>query len=324
MRVVLDATERIQGSGREVVVDNFFTSVEAAKKCRERGLFLTGTLRKCKPDIPREMLPSRTRTVHSSIFGYNSDLTITSYVPKKNRAVVFLSNNPNLCGVGETTSKKKTVVNLHYNVGKAPVDNLDKSTREFSTARKTKRWPNRMMMDIVDLAMHNAEILHHLKYPEWRASTRQSRFKFFQKLSYELAYDYVRSRADAAVDGCIHNDLKQDFQTFFAEFERLSTYESEATYKAMCVICTGDKELKPCTKCEVLVCQNHQRSKMEYLCVGCQGETLNNRGIETKSMCYYCVEEVKRSRVKCSTCKVCCCDQHRAEISFKVCPDCRS
>jgi len=52
---------------------------------------VVGTMRKNKGDIPKELLPNRGRPEMSSIFCFDGQLTLTSYVPKKNKAVVLLS-----------------------------------------------------------------------------------------------------------------------------------------------------------------------------------------------------------------------------------------
>ncbi|KAL1390375.1 hypothetical protein pipiens_012394 [Culex pipiens pipiens] len=220
LRVVLDATECIRDTGREVVVDNFFTSVELARKLKERNLFLTGTVRRCKPDIPRNMLPSKTREVHSTTFGYNDQMMMASYVPKKNKAVVFLTTNPELKGVDATSTKKKAYINLHYNAGKAAVDNLDKVTREFTVSRRTKRWPVKVFYDVLDVMIHNALVIFSLKNPEI-SNRKQSKVRFMQLLAYELAEANVKIRAERAERGGIHNELKNDFKIFFSEFARL-------------------------------------------------------------------------------------------------------
>jgi len=44
-----------------------------------------------KRKIPQEFKPARQRDGKSSIFGFTKDLTLVSYVPKKNKSVALLS-----------------------------------------------------------------------------------------------------------------------------------------------------------------------------------------------------------------------------------------
>ena len=56
-----------------------------------RNLTITGTIRKNKSEIPQQLLPNPVRGEHSSLFAFQQDATMISYVPKKNKAVIMLS-----------------------------------------------------------------------------------------------------------------------------------------------------------------------------------------------------------------------------------------
>ena len=78
-RVVLQLSESISGSGRNVTMDNFFRSYKLAKELMKRRLSLVGTIRNNRKEIPCEMLPDRGRDVYSSKFGFADDgVTLTS------------------------------------------------------------------------------------------------------------------------------------------------------------------------------------------------------------------------------------------------------
>ena len=68
---------------RTLTTDNFFSSVELAKKLFSKNIFFVGTLRKNKPEIPSEFLPNKKRTINSSLYGFKDFVTLVSYVPKK-------------------------------------------------------------------------------------------------------------------------------------------------------------------------------------------------------------------------------------------------
>ena len=50
-----------------------------------------GTIKKNEGENPHSLSPSSQRLVNSSIFGFQNNSTIFSYVPKKNKAVILLS-----------------------------------------------------------------------------------------------------------------------------------------------------------------------------------------------------------------------------------------
>ena len=71
-----------------MTADNFFTSLPLAKDLLEDGLTYMGTIRSNKPDIPEAMKANNQRDVQSSLFGFKDQVTIVSYVPNQNKAVI--------------------------------------------------------------------------------------------------------------------------------------------------------------------------------------------------------------------------------------------
>jgi len=75
-RVVLDLSESISSSGRNITTDNFFTSYALATELMGRCLSLVGNVRSNRKEVPFEMLPNSTREPYSSIFGFSSEFYI--------------------------------------------------------------------------------------------------------------------------------------------------------------------------------------------------------------------------------------------------------
>lgn len=134
-RVVKDLCMRFKGSGRNIVMDNFFTTLPLARLLITWDLSIVGTLKKNKPYIPREMLPSKSREIYSSLFGFSEDnVTICSYVPKKNKSVLLMSTqhySQSIIG-----DKKKPEIIHYYNRNKSGVDTMDKLVTHYTTKRK--------------------------------------------------------------------------------------------------------------------------------------------------------------------------------------------
>ncbi|CAF1271559.1 unnamed protein product, partial [Didymodactylos carnosus] len=121
--VVLELMKPMYGSNRNVTIDNFFTSIPLAKELHSKELTLVGTLGKNKPEIPIELQSNKNRDVGSSIFGFSDNLTLVSYVPKKNKAVLLLSSMHHDNKVDTGTGKPNIV--LDYNKTKGAVDTID-------------------------------------------------------------------------------------------------------------------------------------------------------------------------------------------------------
>lgn len=126
--------------GRSVTTDNYFTSVELAEYLLGVQTTLVGTIRKNKRDIPQDLQSSRKRPGNSSIFCFDGQFTLVSYVPKKNKAVILLSSMQHDMRVSEETHKKPKII-LYYNETKGGVDRMDQMVQSYSCKRKINRWP---------------------------------------------------------------------------------------------------------------------------------------------------------------------------------------
>ncbi|XP_046399025.1 piggyBac transposable element-derived protein 4-like [Ischnura elegans] len=130
----------ILGSGRNVVTDNWFTSFELmTTMLSEHKTTMIGTLRKNKRQVPVEFLNSRDRAVHSSLFGFHNEITLVSYVPKRNKAVLLLSSIHHDKKIDSKTNKPAII--MDYNRGKIGVDIVDKMCSSYNCQRNTNRWP---------------------------------------------------------------------------------------------------------------------------------------------------------------------------------------
>lgn len=184
-RVLLDMAEGLEGTGREIVADNWFVSADAADALYDKRLYLTGTMRSSRKEIPKEFLPSKTRTEKTQLVGYNGVKSLTSHVCRKNRAVIFMTTDPEL--MSEPTPGEMPIVNSHYNVKKCGVDLLDKITKEVSLSKPTKRWPMVVFYSLLEMILHNSFILFILKFPEWEKGSNQRREIFLKKLGVSLS-----------------------------------------------------------------------------------------------------------------------------------------
>ena len=128
--VTLKLAEPIFKSHRNITMDNFFTSIPLTDEMQRQGLMLLGTLRKNKREIPSEFQPNRKRDVHSTLFGFDTNKTLCSYVPKKGKAVVLLSTVHHDDTVTAIAGKPEMIIN--YNEIKGAVDTLDKIVHAYS------------------------------------------------------------------------------------------------------------------------------------------------------------------------------------------------
>lgn len=154
--VMLQLSKPYANTGRTIVADNFFTSLEGVKRLAKLGLAFVGTIRSNKKCIPLEFRKHPKRPVLSSDFGFHENLvSICSYVPKKNKCVNLLStvHYTDKC---EGQAKKPEAI-LFYNKNKSGVDCMDQMVSHFTTKRATKRWTFAFfcnMLDVMALAAY--------------------------------------------------------------------------------------------------------------------------------------------------------------------------
>ena len=117
-RVVRDLTAHPK-KGYGVTMDNFFTDVALAEELLSRDITVVGTMRANKRDIPDIMKANREREVKSSVFLFDGHITMVSYVPKKNKAVVLISSQHHDKAVGTEEQQLKPEIILHYNQTKS-------------------------------------------------------------------------------------------------------------------------------------------------------------------------------------------------------------
>lgn len=89
---VVRLCKTIERTNRNVTADNWFSSLEVVDEICKRKLTYVGTLKKDKRCIPVEFLPNNNRPITSTLYGFKNELTLLSFVPKKNRAVCLLSS----------------------------------------------------------------------------------------------------------------------------------------------------------------------------------------------------------------------------------------
>ena len=192
--VVKTLTRPWHKSGRNVVGNNFFSSVELAEDLLSDGMMYVGTLRSNKPHVPEMMKASRKREEHSSLFGYHDQFTLASYVPKQGRAVLLLSTLHHDSAVSGPDKKLDAI--LHYNTTKSGVDNTDHLATVHMSRHKTSRWPMSLFFNMLDIGGIAAFIVWLGNNPDWKVSEGIRRRRIFlTDLGYAMVTPHMEERA---------------------------------------------------------------------------------------------------------------------------------
>ncbi|XP_060880495.1 piggyBac transposable element-derived protein 4-like [Metopolophium dirhodum] len=148
--IVMRLLDNVTGSNRNLTCDNWYTSYPLATELLKKQTTIVGTLRKNKKEIPVDFQPHKNKAVNSSFFGFQKEIMITSYTPKKNKAVILLSTMNNDTSVNSETKKPEVI--LFYNSTKGGVDTVDQMCGNYSVSRRTRRWPLSIFFQLLNIA----------------------------------------------------------------------------------------------------------------------------------------------------------------------------
>ncbi|CAH2000050.1 unnamed protein product [Acanthoscelides obtectus] len=178
----------IKKTNRNVAADNWFSSVELVQHLQNRGLTYVGALKKNQAAIPPSFQANKNRRLNSSLYGYNNDMTLLSFVPKSSKSVILISSMHH----GESTDQEtgKPEIIAYYNSTKGGVDSLDKKSVNYSPSRRTQRWPTAIFFMLVDVSTINAYVL----CSSYKHTPKLERADFLKKLARSLVLPQWRVR----------------------------------------------------------------------------------------------------------------------------------
>ncbi|CAF3896597.1 unnamed protein product [Rotaria sp. Silwood1] len=216
------------------------------------------TLRKNKSEIPMEFLPNKTHEVGSLLFGFEDNLTLVSFVPKKNKAVLLLSSKHHDNQVDNKTGKP--IVVLNYNKTKGAVDTVDQICHKYTVKRGTKRWPLCIFYGMIDVTALNAFILWKAKNPEWNRDKRYQRRLFLEELGLSLVTPLLdfRSKTSKFLHKDIQNALAIVGHPVAKRNSQKSNEDSAQGKRKRCSMRETSKDRKTSIKCYNCSACNHR------------------------------------------------------------------
>lgn len=254
--------EPIAGTGRNVTMDNWFTSVPLAEQLLTNyNLTVVGTLRKNKPEIPNDFKRKGLEEC-STVFGYKPTETLLSYCPKKDKTVLLLSTMHHDGVIDESSAKKLPEIIKFYNKTKGGVDTVDKLIGTYSVARVCYRWPLRLFFTFLDVGAVNAHIIWDTVSQE----NKMGRKYFLKTLAFELCRPQLQSRATIST---LPRELKQIIRRFTPQLQNIQPDENDiAPMRKRCIYCPRrtDRKFKSiCHFCKGNICPTHTK----LVCTDC-------------------------------------------------------
>lgn len=205
-------------------------------------------VKKNKREIPPEFQANPARKEGFTLFGFNEEKTICSFVPKNNRAVVLISNTHHEKSIDH--EKKKPEMITFYNKTKCGVNVLDMKCAIYSSGRRTRRWPQAVFYRMVNIASSNCFIL----YLCYRGCPVLTRFKFVKDLANELIKPFLEARLQVPT---LRRDVREEVM------EILAVNQSTRQVPGIIPSDTMQKR-KTCSKCP-----SAKKPKTQYKCIRC-------------------------------------------------------
>lgn len=273
---VEELSKPIHGTNSNITVDNWFTSFPLLTAMLERGITMVGTLRKNKPEIPKEMLVTKNRPVYTTIFLYNEENNhqLLSFHQKKGKVVLLASTMHDSPTVSVSSNKPEAIE--FYNSTKGGVDTFDQLCKNYSCSRRTRRWPLAVFYGLLNAAGINAFVIWTIKNAS-RGNKQQSRLEFLHNLGLDLATPFMQSRLTRRN---IQSDLRMKIESVLKENNTLIQQQQQQQHQhqrpqlggpkqGRCKLCkrsTDKKYAVKCSICSQFICGEHRN----IICSACK------------------------------------------------------
>lgn len=265
--VVKRMVKRLEGTGRNITMDNWFTSVPLALDLLQKKLTIIGTIRKNKRELPEEFVICRNRQINSSLFGYHKEkCTLVSYTPKKSKVVLALSTMHHDMSIdGDTGEKRKPEIITSYNKTKGGVDLVDQLCAQYDVSRNSRRWPLTIFFDLLNICAINAYSLFKAN----NVTTTIRRREFLQDIALQLLNPLMKKRLESSNTP---SHIKLRIKTLLKiEDERPRELYVRNSTIGRCHICGRGRNKstrKWCSTCNQWTCPGH----LKQVCFNCTEE----------------------------------------------------
>lgn len=219
-------------------------------------------MKKSKREIPLDFLPNKSRKVGKDgmLFGFTKEVTLLSYVPRKNKSVILISSMHHSKVFHENSQKPEFIT--YYNFTKGGVDALDEKCAKHSTSRRTRRWPMVIFFRILDISGVNAFVVHQA----FKNNPVLEKTDFLKLLREELTRPHLERRA-------INTRIPRQLRFSIRRILRLPEESPEPS---------GVEKLEKKKTC--YICPSQIKRKTFHLCFMC-----------TKPICLECFTKLCRN-----------------------------
>lgn len=232
-----------------------FFQFAASGAVTEKNCLLWELLEKNKRELPPEFIATKARNPKTTLFAFQKNATILSYVPKKNKNVLLVSTmhlEDNSIDENSGLERKPNIIITFYNETKAGVDVVDELCGTYSVSRKTNRWQLVLFYRIIQyIAGINSQI-------DFTANNKKNMLR--REYLQDLLDGKLRKRA---LD--THFPKKIRAKSCRINLDNISE-PTTSTSKSRCSVCPCCKDIKTkfsCAKCFKKMCLKHMKNICE-------------------------------------------------------------
>ncbi|XP_015376737.1 PREDICTED: uncharacterized protein LOC107171020 [Diuraphis noxia] len=190
-------------------------------------------------------LPKKKSTVGFTQYGFTKDLTLLSYEPKPNKAVLLISSMHNQKGFDNDVQKPEII--SYYNSTKGGVDALDEKCSVYSAGRRTRRWPLAIFYRLLDISSVNSYVL----YNSFKNNETMTRADYLKSLAFELVSPELERRFE---NTRISREIRSGIGRVLGKSKHLKdtpVYEDKLESRKTCRICPPRKKRKTIYQCKL-------------------------------------------------------------------------
>ncbi|CAK1599162.1 unnamed protein product [Parnassius mnemosyne] len=160
--VVMNMCEGYFNRGHTLHTDNWYTSIDLARRLLEKQTHLVGTVKKNRRGLPKKVTNTKLKKGHYCAEESRDGITVMKWKDKRDVLVLSTKHSVRFVEIikrGQVVKKPQIV--LEYNKAKGGVDLADQMASYSTPLRKSIRWYKKIALDmLLNIAMINAHVLY--------------------------------------------------------------------------------------------------------------------------------------------------------------------
>lgn len=164
-RIVVFLLQDLLEQGREIIIDNWYTSLRLAEFLLTKNTYVTGTIR-VNRGVPKELTETHLETFQTC-FIRKGDVLIARYKDKRDVHLLttkhkagYIEKNRFQPSISRNVPILKPNIIEHYNLNMGGVDAIDQDIEPYDCTRKSYTWFKKIGFHIIQRMVLNSKVLY--------------------------------------------------------------------------------------------------------------------------------------------------------------------